>query len=998
MQTWFHKRCGLSLVGAVWVPVCLLHAALVPLERSFTVQRWMSDDGLPGNSVKDLGYGPDGLLWGVSDSEVWRFDGAHFVTTPAAFEAFPAKGKVIKSFEITRDRRLYIHMQPEGLWFREGAWGRNAPASKLPPGRDVMTFMTPAGVWILRVDGLLFMKGSEPLFFRGPEGMRRQQGIFTWAASEASGSNIWISATTGLYQFSAGQFKEVEVIAAAGEANFERVCVGPSGQVWLYGHPDRFYVLRGGVWEALPRPVGEWPVRMGVEVMVERNGSELWVGTADGLFQWNGRAWGRLKPGGLAPSGVLALQVGQAGELWAGLEGGGLLCLRERRITMVRASDGPTVQTFSAVYERRNGALYAGIANAGLWSGPLDHLEHMEIPKLYKEATVLALAEDSQEKLLIGPTGGSLLRYSKGRTELIYPSKKVPWMDFGIRSLLVEPTGRIWAGTQRGLMFEQAHDVELSWASGAEQYAVNALARTADGKLWAASDRQGVIVVEPDGLQTFKTSTERGVPFADVRALCVDSRGRLWAGGPRGLAWRGDDGVWHAFASQRLGTVVQILEDASGLLWVGTLHGIASIATSGPSPKVVWYGREDGLDSELCSGGFGNAGCRLRDGRLLFPTQDGLAVVEPQRLSTSSGSVEPLLDEVSAEGRALWQKNPFDDPQSGTPDVLTVPAGTRVVTIRYVASNPSEGGRVLFRHRLGDEAAAWSPWTHSREAVFEKLQPADYPFSLQVMMRDGEVAELLQMPVLRLLPLWWQRRSLQVAGAALLLLVLGAGIWRLSRQRMRRRLAQVERERSLEAERLRIARDIHDRVGSKLTKIGLQNEMVSREFGLPATCQALVQEVAETTRETILSMDEIVWAINPKNDTLENSINYLIQYTREFLRPAGISYKLDLPMDLPRLSLTGEVRHNLFMAFKEALNNAVKHGHPQRVRLALALAQDCLALTVEDDGCGFKLGPKQAESDGLENMQQRMSSIGGGCRVESAPGKGTCVILEIPLH
>jgi signal transduction histidine kinase len=330
--------------------------------------------------------------------------------------------------------------------------------------------------------------------------------------------------------------------------------------------------------------------------------------------------------------------------------------------------------------------------------------------------------------------------------------------------------------------------------------------------------------------------------------------------------------------------------------------------------------------------------------------------------------------------------------------VLTVPAGSRVVTIRYLASNPAEGGRVLFRHRLGDEAAAWSPWTRSREAHFEKLQPADYPFSLQVMMRDGQVAELLQVPVLRLLPLWWQRRSLQVAGAALLLLVLGAGIWRLSRQRMRRRLAQVERERSLEAERLRIARDIHDRVGAKLTKIGLQNEMVSRETGLPAACQALVQEVAETTRETILSMDEIVWAINPKNDTLENSINYLIQYTREFLRPAGISYKLDLPMDLPRLSLTGEVRHNLFMAFKEALNNAVKHGHPQRVRLALALAPDRLALTVEDDGCGFTLGPSQAESDGLENMHQRMSSIGGSCRVESTPGKGTCVILEIPLR
>ncbi len=982
----------------VCVPLCLLQAALTPLERSFTVQRWTTDDGLPGNSVQDLVEGPDGLLWGLSGSVIWRFDGAHFVTTPSTLEMFPDKTKMIESFELTRDGRLYIHTQGGGSWFKQGTWSNDVLRSKATSGCGFMTFLTTAGVGNVTVDGLLLKNGSETVFFRGPEEMLKTRGIFTWAAPEASGSNVWVSATRGLYLFSEGLFKEVDVSVAAGEANFERVCVGASGQVWLYGHPDRFYVLRGGVWEALPKPVGEWPVRMGVEVMVERNGSELWVGTADGLFRWDGRAWGRLEPGGLAPSGVIALHNGQAGEVWAGLEGGGLLCVRERRITMVRAPNGPQVQTFSAVYERRDGVLCAGIANAGLWSGPLDRLQRMEIPKLYKQATVLALAEDSQDNLLIGPTGGSLLRFRKGGTDLIYPSKNVPWMDFGVRSLLVEPTGRIWVGTQRGLMFEMENEENLRWFPGLIRNAVNALARTADGVLWMASDRQGVIAVEPDGLQTFKTSTERGAPFADVRALCVDSRGRLWAGGPRGLAWRGDDGVWHSFASQRLGTVVQILEDRSGLLWIGTLRGIASIATSGPTPKVVWYGREDGLDSELCSGGFGNAGCRLRDGRLLFPTQDGLAVVEPQRLSTSSGTVEPLLDEVSAEGCALWQKNPFDGPQSGTPDVIIVPAGTRVVTIRYLASNPAEGGRVLFRHRLGDEAAAWSPWTRSREALFEKLQPADYPFSLQVMMRDGQVAELLQAPVLRLLPLWWQRRSLQGAGSALLLLALGAGIWRLSRQRMRRRLAQVERERSLEAERLRIARDIHDRVGAKLTKIGLQNEMVSRETGLPAACQTLVQEVAETTRETILSMDEIVWAINPKNDTLENSINYLIQYTREFLRPAQISYKLDLPMDLPRLSLTGEVRHNLFMAFKEALNNAVKHGHPQRVRLALALAPDRLALTVEDDGCGFTPGFSQAESDGLENMQQRMKSIGGSCRVESAPGKGTRVILEIPLR
>jgi len=996
MVTCVHKRCGLYLAGAVWAHVCLLQAALVPLERSFTVQRWTADDGLPGNSVQALGFGPDGLLWGVSGSDIWRFDGARFVTTPAALAAVFDTGKIINSFELTQDGRLYIHAGLEGSWFKNSMWTRDVSDLKYPCGDNVMTFMTIAGVWNVRTEGLLRRNGSETVLFRGPEEMRKARGIFTWAAPDASGSNVWVTATTGLYRFSEGHFTPVDVTAIR-ETNFERVCVGVSGQVWLYGHPDRFYVLRDGVWETVPKPVGEWPVRMGVAVMAERNGTELWVGTADGLFRWDGREWGRLELGGLAPSGVIAILMGRAGEVWAGLEGGGLLCLRERQIQMVRAPDGPAVQPFAAVYERQDGMLYAGIANAGLWSGPLDRLERMDIPKLYKKATILALAEDLKGNLLIGPTGGSLLRYNKGVTELIYPSKKVPWMDYGVRSLLLEPDGQIWVGTQRGLMFKRAHDGELNWATfGEEQYAVNALAYTADGALWVASDRQGVIAVKPKGLQTSKTSAERLVPFSDVRALCVDSKGRLWAGGPGGLAYRGDDGVWHPSNAQRLGTVVQLLEDASGALWIGTLKGIARIASSSVPGKVDWYGREDGLDSEVCSGGFGNAGCRLKDGRLLFPTQDGLAVVDPQRLITSASLVEPLLDEVLADERAVWQKNPFDHPSDTLP-VLTVPAGTRAVKVRYLASNPSDGGRARFRYRLGDESAAWSPWSGSREAVFEKLPPASYLFSLQVMMRDGKVVDLVRAPVICLLPLWWQRWSVRVASIVWLLLALGTGIWHLARRRIRRRLAQVERERTLEAERLRIARDIHDRVGAKLTKIGLQNEMLSREPGLTEACLPLIQGVADTTRETVLSMDEIVWAINPRNDTLENSINYLIHYTREFLSPAQISYTLDLPVDLPVIPLSGEIRHNLCMAFKEALNNAVKHGHPQRVRLALALMPDRAVLTVEDDGCGFTPGTVQAEADGLENMQQRMQSVGGYCRIESVPGKGTSVILEIPF-
>ena len=167
---------------------------------------------------------------------------------------------------------------------------------------------------------------------------------------------------------------------------------------------------------------------------------------------------------------------------------------------------------------------------------------------------------------------------------------------------------------------------------------------------------------------------------------------------------------------------------------------------------------------------------------------------------------------------------------------------------------------------------------------------------------------------------------------------------------------------------------------------------------MTAGAQPLIQGVADTTREMLRSMDEIVWAINPRNDTLENAINYLIHYTRDFLRLAGISYKLDLPIDLPELSLSTEIRHSLFMAFKEALNNAVKHGHPRWIRLVLVLQPQQMKLTVDDDGCGFTPEASQAGADGLDNMRQRLKSVGGHCEVESAPGRGTKVTFQLPIQ
>ena len=196
---------------------------------------------------------------------------------------------------------------------------------------------------------------------------------------------------------------------------------------------------------------------------------------------------------------------------------------------------------------------------------------------------------------------------------------------------------------------------------------------------------------------------------------------------------------------------------------------------------------------------------------------------------------------------------------------------------------------------------------------------------------------------------------------------------------------RFQRVYALEKERSRIARDMHDDVGSSLTKIG----KLAAKLDDPA--------IAETAREVVQAMDEIVWTVNPRNDTLESLADYLVHYTEDFLRPTGIAYELDVALALPDVLLSAEVRHNVYMAVREALNNAVKHAAPTRIWLGLSVEGDQLTLIVRDDGCGFSQEGLATSSDGLGNMRQRLADIGGELSIVSIPDHGTTLTLHVRL-
>ncbi len=194
-----------------------------------------------------------------------------------------------------------------------------------------------------------------------------------------------------------------------------------------------------------------------------------------------------------------------------------------------------------------------------------------------------------------------------------------------------------------------------------------------------------------------------------------------------------------------------------------------------------------------------------------------------------------------------------------------------------------------------------------------------------------------------------------------------------------------------------IARDLHDDLGTSLTQISLLSSLLDREHAPLAEVRSLTQQIRSTSRAMVTALNEIVWAVNPKHDSLNELAGYLGNFAEAFFQPGSLRCRLDIPGDLPERPLAAEVRHGIFLAFKEAVNNAAKHSRASEVRVKIRCDGDELQLAIEDDGIGFDPAVKHA-GNGLVNMKNRLEKMGGSCDIRSAPGAATIVLFRLKLN
>jgi len=282
-------------------------------------------------------------------------------------------------------------------------------------------------------------------------------------------------------------------------------------------------------------------------------------------------------------------------------------------------------------------------------------------------------------------------------------------------------------------------------------------------------------------------------------------------------------------------------------------------------------------------------------------------------------------------------------------------------------------------------------------ASYQYLPAGNYVFRVKGVTANGEWTTVEASIPIFVVPPFWQTLWFRGGMLAVAVTALVSGVRYATWRRVRRRLELLEMQHTLERDRARIAKDIHDDLGAQLTRISLLGALAQREMTAPSPAAELIGKMSAAAGEVVHTLDEIVWAVDPENDTLDDLGTYICRFAQEFFLETPVRCRLEVPPLLPPIPLPSEVRHNLFLAVKEALNNLLKHAGATESRLTLTLEGGLLTIAIKDDGKGFD--PATAPpGNGLQNMKQRLDDIKGRFVIESNPGQGTKVVLSLPVR
>lgn len=993
------------------IVVLLLFApnfALASWESEHLIRVWQTEDGLPQNSVIAIAQTRDGYLWFGTFNGLARFDGTRFeVFDPSNC---PLNSRAIQALHGDSHGRLWILTVERDMFVLiDGAMARVAfegnarpvfsgsrPVLETPEGE--LLAVTSAG--LARWDGRQFADATEQF------GLQRGRRLTV----AVSGDKVWAASGPHVGMLAGGKFKErFDLGTLGGESVLLMASADRGNGLWItYDAKNRVYSVRARVDASTGRVSTEGPPMEGeLWCIMEDRERTLWAGSNGyGLVVKpdGGAATNLTTRHGLSHNQVRSAFEDREGNIWLGTDGGGVMRVKKRLFQVFDRSAGFVDEVIYSVAPRENGLEVATYSSGFYRFNPSTGLASRYLPERPTGRAVLA---DRAGTLWAGTYGDGLFRNHSGSWE---PVALPPAAEKPSASCLFEDrSGALWVGGPFGLAIwdgGKLRPVRLGAPKDRRAPTVSALAEDGEGTIWAATREDGLFAIRKANARQY---TKRdGLPSERLLSLLATEDG-LWVGTEdHGLA---------RFAAERFfefgirnglsaGAVCWMIEDAQRRLWIGSYRGVhvtamddldAFAAGKGTFVRSFAFGLEDGLKALESVPGSQPGVCRTVDGRIWFATIKGLASVDPARVKPGAEPPPVQIEEVSVDRKVVYANSPWTDKHRGAnAGRITLPASYRVLEIRYTGLNFGAPEQVQFRHKMGGSDRDWSMADRKRIATYPKLPPGEHRFAVTAALRDGPWSVEEASIMVHVLPHWWETIWFRGGAVAALAGLAGAAMRWNTRRAVRQALEEAARRQAISDERARISRDMHDGLGSKLTQVSLLARALDEAEPKASGTREAASRISSISHELLQSMSEVVWAVDPKHDNLEDLAEHMVSFAQEHLSLAGIRCEIEVPTAVPHLSLSPKWRHQVLMVFKEAVQNAVKHSKANRVRVRMEMRGSNVHLEIEDDGKGLCEDGRRGH--GLENMRERIESMSGEISIESGPGPGTRVRFSVPLH
>lgn len=915
-------------------------AAGADAPANYEHQTWRTENGLPQNSVHSITQSNDGYIWFATEGGLARFDGLKFV--------------------------VFDTENTAGL--------RNNNIRCLLEGSD-------KSLWIGTADGLTRLRNGKFTTFTTEQGLPGNN-ILSIARDAAGALRVITTEGNALYQD--GRFSRKSETAPG--SNLSTVTLTDRrGRLWMGGN-DGLTVRGNG--HAKTFKLQPWLASGNVTALSEDRAGTIWVGTEAGAA-WIAadRVFPITSPDSIAHGVILSLFEDGEGDMWAGTDTGGVTVFRDQRFRKFGRLEGVPDDLIRCVYEDSQGIVWAGTNGHGLRKFNGQTFSSFTTANGLSSDVVLSMASDSNGNLLVGtPDGLNILH--QGHVQWLTSADGLP--DDFVRSIYKDIDGSLWMGTRRGLAhYVGGRVTNYTTANGLPSDLVGVILRSKNGCLWAGT-LKGLVCLKA-GRVTRPASLESRRQDA-VTSLFEDSRGVLWVGteteGLTRLA--GEHAFQYPLTIGLPKTVSGIVEDSNGQLWMTSPRGLfrasrseldAYAAGKSSGVSISSYGTGDGLPvNEFSTGGHPTVWKDHRN-TIWLASAKGIVSIDAEHTAPNRVVPSVVLEQVTADGKV------FDPSQVSVfgPDLSRL-------SFEYTGLSFGAPQQIRFKYRMEGFDRAWIDAGSRRAAYYTNLPPGNYRFVVLARNNDGLWNRNGASLSFELQPHVYQTNWFR----GLLLLAIAVSAYAFYQKRVNSVRQQFN---AVMAERNRIAREIHDTLAQGFVGVAVQLELVRRLMSTSVESAGEVLRQAQTlVQESLAEARRSIGNLRSEPGPDEDLRSKLSKAVQQSVQNQGLDVTIEVTGAYR--PLPARIETEVLRIGQEAVMNVVRHAHATRLDVSFAFDSTKAQMTISDDGQGFIPREYPAGANGhfgLRGMRERAEEINAKLSVMTTSGKGTQVILELPL-